>query len=71
MAAQVNQAALEGNEITDGRCASGPSVTSAQTCSTIAWARASNTGDGPAAHGPRPRDDGNYTRGRVWRFSEF
>ena len=38
MAAQVSQAALAANE-PDGRCASGPSVQSAKTCSTIAWSR--------------------------------
>ena len=38
MAAQASQAAFAGNE-PDGRCASGPSARSANTCSTWAWSR--------------------------------
>ena len=39
MAAQVSHAAFAANE-PDGMCASGPSVRSAKTCSTMAWTRA-------------------------------
>ena len=38
MAAQAVQASLAANE-PDGMCASGPPVTSAKTCSTMAWSR--------------------------------
>ena len=38
MAARVSHAALAVND-PEGRCASGPSVQSAKTCSTTAWSR--------------------------------